>query len=169
MRRLMNRFLHGQGVVSGLEVATGDDSVTIVIEPGLAVDAWGRGIVVPVRTTVDLRERGSGSFTVLVGYRKTPTDLAPTLDGQEQPRAIAEGYEIVVDPDAPSAPTSVPAEPPPEPMVVLATVMVDPNGRVDVDLATQRHELPSVRGVLDRVRALEERLGHRRPPGSAGG
>jgi hypothetical protein len=151
MRRLMNRFLHGQGVVSGLSVSSGDPPGTLVVEPGLAVDAWGRGIVVPAPTMVDLRERGSGSFTILLRYLETATEPVPTPEG-ERARVIAEGYEIVV--------ASVASPTPPEPPVVLASVTVG-EGRVDVDLATQRREMPNLRGLLDRVRALEERLGRR--------
>ena len=43
-RRLQNRFLHGAGVVSGLAVVGLDDR-TLSVEPGVALDAAGREIV----------------------------------------------------------------------------------------------------------------------------
>ena len=44
-RRVLNRFLYGTGVVSGLNVVPIDD-MTISMEPGLALDFSGREIVV---------------------------------------------------------------------------------------------------------------------------
>jgi hypothetical protein len=155
----MNRFLHGQGVVSGLTVSNGDDPASIVVEPGLAVDAWGRGIVVPVRTTVDLGEREPGSFAVFVRYRESLTDLVPSPEG-ERARAIAEGFEIVVGPAVPPSPP----EPSAEPLVDLATVTLDrARGRVVVDPRTHRREMPGVGALLDRIRALAKRLERRSP------
>jgi hypothetical protein len=44
-RRLLNRKLHGPGVVSGLEVAGGCGG-TVTVEPGFALDSHGREILV---------------------------------------------------------------------------------------------------------------------------
>lgn len=44
-RRLINRMLHGAGVVCGLGVSAGDDT-TLLIESGMALDYLGREIVV---------------------------------------------------------------------------------------------------------------------------
>lgn len=45
---LYNRELHGYGVASGLHVTATDDSheVLITVEPGMALDQWGRPVVV---------------------------------------------------------------------------------------------------------------------------
>src|SRR3954471_11968309 len=45
MRYLHNRLL-GQGVVSGLDVTAGDGS-SVIVSPGLAIDGYGRELVLP--------------------------------------------------------------------------------------------------------------------------
>lgn len=52
-RRLANRLLHGVGVVSGLQVIAVDDK-SISVETGVAIDAFGREIVVPSPVTLKL-------------------------------------------------------------------------------------------------------------------
>ncbi|HEY8550354.1 MAG TPA: hypothetical protein VIL35_10390 [Vicinamibacterales bacterium] len=49
-RHLLNRLVSGYGVVCGLDVKCEPDSRHIVIEAGVAIDKWGREIVVPERT-----------------------------------------------------------------------------------------------------------------------
>ena len=48
MRRQLNRLVAGAGVVCGLDVVGGHDPCTISVTSGLAIDGWGREIVVPV-------------------------------------------------------------------------------------------------------------------------
>jgi hypothetical protein len=50
LRRMLNRVVHGTGVVCGLDVDRSADRRSIAITPGVALDGWGREIVVPVRT-----------------------------------------------------------------------------------------------------------------------
>ena len=51
-RRLINRLIHGYGVVCGLDVGEIDDQpCTVRINSGLAIDKHGREIVVPCGTT----------------------------------------------------------------------------------------------------------------------
>ena len=45
-RELLNRLVHGAGVVCGLGVTASDES-TLIIESGMALDYQGREIVVP--------------------------------------------------------------------------------------------------------------------------
>lgn len=49
-RRLLNRLVSGYGVVCGLNVEPGPDGRHVVIAPGVAIDKWGREIIVPERT-----------------------------------------------------------------------------------------------------------------------
>jgi hypothetical protein len=44
---MLNRLVHGFGVVCGLDVQVGDDHQSVVVEPGIALDKAGREIVVP--------------------------------------------------------------------------------------------------------------------------
>lgn len=48
--RLLTRLAMGYGVVCGLDIAVAGDGDSIRVQPGLAVDRWGRQIVVPERT-----------------------------------------------------------------------------------------------------------------------
>ena len=45
-RRLVNRTLHGMGIVYGMDVVAADDS-SIILQSGMALDAGGREVVVP--------------------------------------------------------------------------------------------------------------------------
>jgi len=47
MRRMINRMVFGGGVICGLDVTPGYPACSVVISPGLAIDGWGREIVVP--------------------------------------------------------------------------------------------------------------------------
>lgn len=49
-RNLLNLFVSGYGVVCGLDVLPGPDSRHVVVTAGLALDKWGREIIVPDKT-----------------------------------------------------------------------------------------------------------------------
>lgn len=49
-RNLLNRLVSGFGVVCGLDVQCGEDGRHVVVAPGVAIDKWGREIVVPEPT-----------------------------------------------------------------------------------------------------------------------
>lgn len=49
-RWLLNRLVFGYGVVCGLDVKCGPEENTIIITPGVAIDKWGREIIVPRQT-----------------------------------------------------------------------------------------------------------------------
>ena len=84
-----NRYLHDYGVVCGLRVvpARGRDDLAVVVEPGLAVDAWGREIVVPEPAELDLggwtaqEQRGPSvqgpSVFVVVEYAEAEEGAVP--------------------------------------------------------------------------------------------
>jgi hypothetical protein len=50
VRRMLNRMVLGGGVVCGLDVTPGYAPCSIQVSAGLAIDAWGREIVVPEDT-----------------------------------------------------------------------------------------------------------------------
>ncbi|MCU6791680.1 hypothetical protein OB236_06000 [Paenibacillus sp. WQ 127069] len=52
-RRLMNRLLHGTGVITGLQVIAVDDK-SVSVEMGAAIDALGREIIIPSPVTLKL-------------------------------------------------------------------------------------------------------------------
>ena len=47
---MLNRLVHGYGVVCGLDVQPGDDHTSVIVMPGVALDQAGREIVVPCQT-----------------------------------------------------------------------------------------------------------------------
>lgn len=66
-RRLINRTLHGTGVVYGMDIVAADDS-SIILQSGMALDAGGREIVVPQTHVVKL--------STIEGYTELKTDFA---------------------------------------------------------------------------------------------
>ena len=72
-----NRYLHGFGVVFGLEVSRSDSAV--VISPGLAIDCQGNEIVVPEPLKQSFPSPDSGSTIFLsVSYIEKATDAVPS-------------------------------------------------------------------------------------------
>lgn len=47
---MLNRMVSGYGVVCGLDLQVGDDDLSVVVTPGLALDRCGREIVVPCQS-----------------------------------------------------------------------------------------------------------------------
>lgn len=80
-RWLLNRLVFGYGVVCGLDVKCGPEENTVIITPGVALDKWGREIIVPKQ----------------VGPIAIPPDLLPQPvkeEGEsEQPEEDADGEE----------------------------------------------------------------------------
>lgn len=66
-RRLINRTLHGMGIVYGMDVVVADDS-SIILQSGMALDAGGREIVVPQTQVIKL--------STIDGYQELKTDKA---------------------------------------------------------------------------------------------
>ena len=116
-RWLVNRRILGYGVVCGLNVERGAKPYEIVISPGLAIDGWGREIIVPEQTKpiplpADLMQGAAGSGTyanqkqdetyvqVLLCYHECKSDPAPILAGDCHtaepcaPGTIREQYRV---------------------------------------------------------------------------
>lgn len=102
MRYLHNKLLHGSGIVTGLEVevSRGTSSPSVVISPGLAIDAEGREILLCESTTLPIENRQS-PLLVTVKHRERETDWVPSPGtGQKTPSRL-EDYvlaELVEEP-----------------------------------------------------------------------
>lgn len=116
-RRRLNRLVSGFGVVCGLNVEVGQEANQIMIESGVAIDPWGREIVVAQRTDqitipADVLQRATEKakerredpcVQVLICYHESPSDPAPILAGDClntepcTPGTIREQYRIVFD------------------------------------------------------------------------
>jgi hypothetical protein len=76
-RWLLNRLVGGYGVACGLDVKAGPRSDQIIVTAGVAIDRWGREIIVPKDTE---------PVTI-------PAELLPKHDGaEEENEADGEGY-----------------------------------------------------------------------------
>jgi hypothetical protein len=99
-RRLLNRYLHGWGIVSGLKVSLSDNEIEI--EPGLALDCHGNEIVVPKVVKMSLPDSEHSNF-VVIEYAERPIEFIPKYDPHEissdqedkrNPTRIEEIYSI---------------------------------------------------------------------------
>ena len=101
-RYLLNRALHGRGVVTGLSITVGADSSngTVSVEPGLAFDAKGREIDVCERATLDIPSATSSQY-VIVEYIERETDAIafPTAMGETMASRIEEGAVLRISED----------------------------------------------------------------------
>lgn len=113
-RRLLNRFVTGGGVVSGLGLAFDSTKNALTLSPGLAIDFAGREIVVPAPTPVDFTQLtdaqgkptgpvAAGSAIVIsLAFRERDVDpvpvLVPDCDHPEAcaPSAIQENFAILI-------------------------------------------------------------------------
>jgi hypothetical protein len=119
--RRHNRYLHGYGVVCGLRVVPGgdDERRTVVVQPGLAIDPWGREIVVAEPVPLRLSDRAdAGSHGdaqrpvqvfVVLEYAEAPADLVPALTepgdsgdpGAVMPSRTLESFQLRVRKEPP--------------------------------------------------------------------
>lgn len=117
-RRLSNRFLHGFGIVCGMQVVSVSPS-RISIEPGVALDGYGREIVIAkpdVRRLIDLdgyapEETDSAQY-LYVEYDERPADEVRTgkygveqASGEVCYNSIAEQYSFYLSNRAPEPDT----------------------------------------------------------------
>jgi hypothetical protein len=124
-RSLVNRLLHGHGVACGLGVVAGEEG-RVRLLPGVALDGWGREIVVPEAVAFDAHQptddQGQpmgdplegGLVELRLAYAERPLEPVPVLvadcdtPGQCAPATIREEFRILVRPagdalpDAPS-------------------------------------------------------------------
>ena len=117
-RWLVNRLIGGYGVVCGLDVQWSDQSGQVVVTPGVAIDKWGREIIVPVASRpipVSLEDASpvencedyqenpcERCLHLVLCYHECLSDPAPVLTGEcsgPEPcaaGAIRERYKIEV-------------------------------------------------------------------------
>lgn len=115
-RRMLNRFLHGIGVVCGLQVVEIDD-VTVSLEMGLALDFSGREIVVAKPVTKKLssiegfsKYAGEGgqsrALYLCIAYDEKPEEPVHNIarvnsEQEEEFNKYAEGYRLFVTAEEP--------------------------------------------------------------------
>jgi len=83
-RQLLNRFVTGAGVVSGLGLTLDSATNLLTLQPGLAIDGAGREILVPAAVPIDL--------TNVTDNQGTPTGAVPAGSTVLLSLAYAERY-----------------------------------------------------------------------------
>ncbi len=121
-QRLINRLIHGAGVVCGLKVEKAGDWLGITeikINPGVAIDCCGREIIVPEEKVVDLKEyspEGTGKVYVLLKYDFCEKESVPVINNVSACEEtccynrILETYKIEISKDMPEDCTLVDKE-----------------------------------------------------------
>ena len=111
-RALLNRLIHGAGVVCGLGVTASDES-TLMIESGMALDYQGREIVLPETLFRKLQmlegqETLSGSKDAYLCLTYAEEDVEPVnatgaeVGAQRQFDLTREGYRLFLTPEPPA-------------------------------------------------------------------
>ena len=91
------RSLHGFGIVHGLQVGVDETGATIAIEPGLAIDAYGRELSLSEHLTITVPAGTSSPVLVTVEYAERFVDPVPAAENETpQPSRIEEGCRIAL-------------------------------------------------------------------------
>ena len=92
------QMLHGFGVVDGLQVDIASDGTTISVEPGMAIDPYGREIVLDDLVVLPIPFNAPSPTSVVVQYAERLVDPIPVADGGTEPSHIEEGCEVSLKP-----------------------------------------------------------------------
>jgi hypothetical protein len=100
--RRRNRFLHGVGIVSGLQVSVGKDSQgpTVTVQPGFALDPRGEELEVCAPHVVPLPVSGKSLLVMLLFAEKatSPVPVTPsdTASNEQQFSRVEETVAIML-------------------------------------------------------------------------
>lgn len=117
-RRMLNRLLHGSGVVTGLQVIAVDDK-SVSVEMGAAIDALGREVIVPSPVTLKLsmvegftNNEYAKNVYLCIAYDEKGKEPVHSVGNQSvrtdevsEYNRVLEGYRLFVKEEAPD-PTS---------------------------------------------------------------
>ncbi len=81
-RQLLNRCLHGSGIVCGFEITLSERS--LVVAPGLALDCLGREIMISEPLTIDVSHAELPVF-LNIEYTEVPVKPVPSQDTTGNP------------------------------------------------------------------------------------
>lgn len=102
MRRRHNIAHHTWGIVNGLELKVEEED-NLFIQPGFAVDGFGRELALPQRQSVPVTmfdEKGRDALDVFLVYDRLATDTAEdgTCEADGEPNRWLEGAHVEVHP-----------------------------------------------------------------------
>ena len=104
-RRLHNRFLHGFGVVDGLDVSVdAGEGTAVVVSPGLALDRLGNEILLEGPVRIELAPCAGEVCLLTLEFSEAPTDPVPVLTTDEaiEFSRVTEGYVVRIANEGPS-------------------------------------------------------------------
>lgn len=129
LRHLYNSGLHTWGIAQGLDVVAGSDSRSVVITPGLAIQASGQEIVVEEAIALATPSLGGRAVNLFILARPTRTDPSDA--------SLASGYKRLAY--VPTPIFAVAGQTVDDEAVFLATVLLADNGEVgQIDLIARR-------------------------------
>lgn len=113
-QRMINRLIHGTGIVSGLEVTAGTPLGIIEVSEGFAFDGCGREVVLSTKFMCNLNQKYTPNdigrkrdLFVTIRYHETKVDPIPAFGETETEfNMILEGAKIEVE-WAPPDPSSI--------------------------------------------------------------
>lgn len=119
-RRLLNRLMHGAGVVCGLGVTQSDDT-TFILESGMAIDYLGREVVVdtPVIKRLQMLEGysevlNSNQAFLCLKYEEKPSEgvnaVGADSDRSMEYNKVMETYSLYLDKNTPDIATLLDAD-----------------------------------------------------------
>jgi hypothetical protein len=116
-QRLHILAFHNVGIVEGLEViANSPPDLSVMIQPGIAVDPEGNIIIVPQPQHYQLQTRNKGTIYIVIQFREVPAGPYQPAEGGQATR-ILEAYRIQETEKLPD-----------EPHLELARIELGPDG-----------------------------------------
>jgi hypothetical protein len=91
-RRLLNRHLHGSGIVAGLNMTAKNG--TVFVSPGFALDPLGNEIVVDRPMAVDGKACTKQACYLFVRYTEAWTDPVPVGAGGTEFSRVTESFAL---------------------------------------------------------------------------
>ena len=157
-RRLLNRTLHGMGIVYGMDIVAADDS-SIILQSGMALDAGGREIVVPQTQVIKLStidgysELQTEKVCLGIEYseKKADTVYAVMEEDEKQYNHIKEGYHLFLKDADECAPGKRPKD-----EYILSSVLY----KDEEYIVTQYAPVFTVPGMVMKSRTEIKKIGH---------
>jgi hypothetical protein len=162
-RRLMNRLLHGTGVITGLQVIAVDDK-SVSVEMGAAIDALGREIIIPSPVTLKLsmmqgfsnNEYAKNVYLCLAYDEKgkepvhSVANAAVRSDEISEYNRVLESYKLFIREEAPE-PSAFPIE-----SLMEQTSVLYQDGHIRILQRTPRYVNPGQ--LFDMTLSIEKTL-----------
>lgn len=104
-RRRLSLLALGSGVVDGLSISVDADTGSVNVSPGIAIDKFGREVIVPEPVELCRDPSGRGDAFVVLSYAEEMIEPTPSTSNTEgvEYGAVRETYRLELS-DTPPAP-----------------------------------------------------------------